>query len=113
MEKIDTLLTKAVRRKSWPAWLHYTPLVVMNCSPKFFRNVHHVRHSWLNKRKIFSSPFQRSSMKKSIGKYNSSLDQLHWTRDEARQFSVALGNQMNYLLLDNADILSKQKNGNS
>lgn len=34
MEKIDTLLTKAVRRKSWPAWLHYTPLVVMNCSPK-------------------------------------------------------------------------------
>jgi hypothetical protein len=79
----------------------------------FFRNVLHVRRSWLNNTKIFSSPFQRSSMKKSIGKYNSSLDQLHWTRDEAREFSVALGNQMNYFLLDNADILSKQKNGKS
>lgn len=30
MEKIDTLLTKAVRRQSWPEWLHYTPLVVIH-----------------------------------------------------------------------------------
>lgn len=37
-------------------------------------------------------------MKRSVGRYECSRDQLHWTRAEARNFAQSLENQMNHIL---------------